>query len=164
MVRAKKRQKNIKNIPADEEIRQHQQLLLNSVKTSFKSLELFSLQILPRLESLKRDFQLSHIILNKSGNLDDNDKEDLQAIIEEVCNHVEKMTCYKEEQKKLHNFHLDLQNLKLKIASESKFQWYHNPGLLATLSVFFGSIGVSIGVGAACFLFRMLVVLVLLVF
>lgn len=112
----------LQKIPKDEKIRKDKLLLLSSIKSSFSSLKIFSNSMLPHLESLKRYFQLSDTILNRPETLNDDDKLDLEAIIQEICEHAKTMMHYQTEQQKFQDYHLDLEKLKLKIADASKFE------------------------------------------
>ncbi len=141
-------------IPADEEIKKDLQQLLVSVKSSISFLESYFREILPRLETLKKYFEESHRIISKPE-LTTEDTKKLNAIIEEVCKHIAKILNYNVEQQKFRNHATKLQELKLEIAKETKFHWYHNSNLMALLIGVIGGGGFAAGAGAACYVVEM---------
>ncbi len=118
-------EKIYKRLTPDEKIQIDFENVFSSLKESFSETKLHLELIQPRLESLKKDFLVGHDILNKTEELTEEDKKDLEVVITQVGINLTVKLDYDKNRENIRKLEKDVLEIRRKIAKITKLGWYY---------------------------------------
>jgi len=140
-------------LPTDENVQIDFENVLSSLKESFSETKLHLELIQPRLESLKKDFRVGQIILNKTEELTEEDKKNLEAVITQVGINLTVKLDYDKNRENIRKLEKDILEIRRKIEKNTKLDWCHkHPFLTRLLSGLGGFISFGTGSFLTCIL------------